>query len=241
MKQVLISTLFCAVFGLCVSGCLDGTKSTKVRQVPCSGKEFHGKCVVTFFLEDGSRYISEQTHKICPDFNRIAMSAVEPEGNIQWELREGNFQSTAGGANIPSSTVTVINRSVAKAILTNVSADPAPKIIEESEKVKIDGQWYRVIEVAGSSHQDFPSQENIKNKWAETVLYADADTGIVKRVSVYDVENDVTATGIGFNFQNLEGIGDSVPTKIDVFLRKGKGMILGRRTLQVNYYRTEAF
>ena len=40
-----------------------------------------------------------------------------------------------------------------------------------------------------------------------TLITATAD------YTIYDVENDVTATGIGYNFRYLEGIGKAVPTK----------------------------
>ena len=250
MKRVLVfSFLACVMFAVSVGGCRESkpvivsTTVERPQQARCQGKGILGDCVVTFFAEDGSRYLSEQQHQICPASGRVVMFANEPEGQFMWELSGGTFRTVKSAAKPADLPAAAWDRAMAKVILTSVTAGlgvPAEVLEVSSEQSKIDGRWYRVVEIGqGSIYSSLLG--NIEVPWAKIILYVDTDKKVVDRVAVYDVEKELTLTALSYNFRRLEGMGETIPTKIDVFKSADKGPTLGRQLLEVDYYAIDEF
>jgi hypothetical protein len=60
-------------------------------------KQLELDCVVTSYNPDGSFYLTQQHHRVCPWLDSVGISAVEPQGGLLWELSAEDFRLVQGG------------------------------------------------------------------------------------------------------------------------------------------------
>lgn len=107
-------------------------------------------CVVTFYQPDGSTYLTEQHYNIYPWSNSIEISGKEPQGEIQWRLRQGQFEVIQGSGRINNSLSLLDNQCFAEAIVSIVTApirmiDKSVNFEKYSKPFKVQGCWYDLI------------------------------------------------------------------------------------------------
>lgn len=198
-----------------------------------SGESIAAQCVVSFYSGNGSKYISEQQHKICPVSETITILADEPQGSFIWELSADRFQILKGTSRSVSTPKASINRVTAKIILTSLLAGGG--FTPESEKLllepaKIDGQWYQPIELRSGP----------PNSWALLRLFQNMDSMRIDMVKLEDVEQKILLLARSYNYRWISEIGKNLPTKIDVFSTDNKGFPL-QRLLQIDYQQIEVY
>lgn len=226
-----------------VSGCLRSVEQQASVEIvraeeeaakACGGGErIEAKCIVSFYSDDGSKYISEQQHTICPVSESITIVAKEPQGSYIWELSGESFGILKGTAKSGSVPKASIDRGIAKIILTSLLAGGG--FITESdglrlEPAKIEGQWYQPIELGSG-----PSKS-----WALVRLYQNMGSKKIDMVKLKDSEQKLLLIARSYNYRWIEEIGKNLPTKIDVFDTDNKGFP-ERRLLQIDYQRIGSY
>ncbi len=194
-----------------------------------SGESIAAQCVVSFYSSNGSKYISEQQHMICPVSETITILADEPQGSFIWELSGDSFGILKGTARSGSVPKAVINRAMAKIILTSLLAGGGFTLESEGlrlDPAKIDGQWYQPIEF----------RLGLPNSWAWLRLFQNMDSMKIDMVKLEDAEQRIVLIARSYNYRWIGEIGKSLPTKIDVFSTDNKGFPL-QRLLQIDYQR----
>ncbi len=194
-----------------------------------SGESIAAQCVVSFYSGNGSKYISEQQHMICPVSETITILADEPQGSFIWELSGEDFgilKDTARSGSVPKAS---INRAMAKIILTSLLAGGGFTLESEGlrlDPAKIDGQWYQPIEF----------RLGLSNSWAWLRLFQNMDSMKIDMVKLEDAEQKIILIARSYNYRWIAEIGKSLPTKINVFSTDNKGFPL-QRLLQIDYQR----
>jgi hypothetical protein len=189
--------------------------------------------VVSFYSSNGSKYISEQQHMICPVSETITILADEPQGSFIWELSADSFRILKGTARSGSVPKAGINRAMAKIILTSLLAGGGFTLESEGlrlDPAKIDGQWYQPIEF----------RLGPPSSWAWLRLFQNMDSMKIDMVKLEDAEQKIVLIARSYNYRWIGEIGKSLPTKIDVFSTDNKGFPL-QRLLQIDYQRIGSY
>jgi len=199
----------------------------------CSEKAITARCIVTFYDTDGSRYISQQTHQICPETETIVISASEPQGQYAWKLAGDSFGPLGNSADPKKLDRQICDHLTAKTILTSILAGSGLITLQQDESqtqpIKIEGQWYTPSEPASQK----PSRTKLK-------IYINTTTATVDRIHLEDTETSITLTAHSYNYRWLEGVAKNIPTKIDVFSTNNADTP-DRQILEIKYYMIGAF
>lgn len=195
-----------------------GVSGTEDKVGRHTGRSIVADCVVTFYEADGSIYLSEQRHTIYPQSQGLEMSGDEPEASFKWRLWGGDFRVVAGAAKLDELGSQIYKRNIAKLILTSLAAGSgmSDELKVSSEPAKLEGRWYNVIEV-GPGTTYAKTLKSIEVPWAKLMLYGDGSSGVIDRVVIEDLASGETLMAHSYNFRWLDGIGRSIPTKIDIF------------------------
>lgn len=203
---------------------LNKAGSAPISQI-CGQNGFSADCAVTYFGGQGRPYYSHQRHTICPDSERIVISARQPQGDFQCELSAGQFRVQNSPGALTASTMRFCDKPLLQVILTCFLANAGfgdTSSGSGAEPIKIEGQWYQAI--------DWPARQ----KEARPVAYRNIDTGIIDRVRVDDTQTGQYLIATGYNRRLIEAAGRQIPTKIDVFTAD-KGHSSLNRILQLSY------
>ena len=118
--------IICSIICIAISGCHRHSvwngpaKSVRSVQIENTGPEVSAECIVTFFGEEDSKYISRHRHTIYPEDMAIKVEADEPEGNFGYRLYNGDFSLINGGSS--QNPVALYSSEIARAIVLSVSA-----------------------------------------------------------------------------------------------------------------------
>ena len=206
MSFWVVLMVFVTVAGCGEQNSSEGNVKTRIKDL----KSIEADCVVTFYAEDGSSYITEQHHSISPLSETIVISADEPGGRFVCKLTGGNFDLTTGADKLSKIAAPMSDRNTTQIILTSIRAGVGAIDEEQQqllgEPLKIDGQWYQPIKL-----------ESTKSISSEQILYRSSDTSIINIVQVTDIKGGGVFTGRGYNYQWFDEINTTLPMKIDVF------------------------
>jgi hypothetical protein len=197
-----VAVVFAIIGVFFLSGCQETSKS-KVSEPVESGTIIIADCIADYHLPDGSRYVSEQSHKIELENRNLGVMASEPAGQFEYLLKDKIFtiqQHSVLPAPLP---VTICDENMANGLLglyiANI-ADIGPSFSAAVDSpVKIEGRWYQPL--AGDEGVTF-----CKN----------LDTGIVDTVWLVGT-NETYLTIIGYHYKKLKTTVGMVPAKIEIF------------------------
>ena len=113
--------------------------------------KFDLDCVVTFYQQDNSFYLTENHFEIYPWSNSIRISAQEPQGKFVWQLSAGQFNLLEGNRAADSAKF-ISDRDYAEAMLVILTApvrflDKSVSFVKKPTPVKKEGLWYYPIEL----------------------------------------------------------------------------------------------
>ncbi|HUW19067.1 MAG TPA: hypothetical protein VMW16_07180 [Sedimentisphaerales bacterium] len=187
-------------------------------------------CVVTFYREDGSFYLTEQRHEIHPLLNSIRISGKEPQGELVWRLSAEGLCSISEGVAV-ADTSPQVNCSIAHAVLSVTTAamrlsGRGTRLARGSQPVRIEGLWYYPIERGGTEEMQAGSPR------PEGIFYQNAENFLVDTIYFRDPSMVVR----GYDYKEVEKGGVLVPTKIEVF-KSDRGGVLRERLAKIDYYR----
>ncbi|UCF00382.1 MAG: hypothetical protein JSV82_04775 [Planctomycetota bacterium] len=188
-------------------------------------------CVATFYNADGSFYLTEQHHEVCPWLDSIRISAREPQGRLVWQLSGESFRVLE--ANVPFGLLPtpIYARDFAEVVLNMTTApirflDSRVEFDEALAPVRMEGLWYYPIEKVS---------RDLKPYWSQVTLYQNKDTSFVDIIWLADVEKDRYLTVRGYDYSKIDKKTLLVPTKIEIFKTNAKG-VLQQRLVTIDYY-----
>lgn len=209
-------------------------EATGGRRAWTKTEQIEFDCVVTFYNQDGSFYLTEQHHEIAPWSNSIRISAIEPHGRFVWELSGDTLSTLESADSYPVRDTRYEMRDVIYAIL-NITTAPARFLDESvlftkiSEPVKVEGRWYHPIERASIFTVRGPG-------WSKVVFYQNTGSSLVDMIWHADFEREKFLMVRGYDYRELEKGGVLVPAKIELF-KTDAGGVLQRRLVEINRHK----
>jgi hypothetical protein len=190
-------------------------EATGGRQAWTNTQSFQLDCVVTFYKQDGSFYLTEHKYRIEPWSDSIWISACEPQYKFVWHLSGDKFSIFEGAERTSPLPVALDAQHFAEAILNITTApvrflDRPFKFTEGPDPVKIEGRWYHPIERNRILASDL-------SYWSKVIFYQDRDTSLVDMVwfAASGEEKFLMVRGYDYNKAKEQGV--SVPAKIEIF------------------------
>ena len=186
-------------------------------------------CVVTFYMPDGSYYLTEQKHEVFPWSNSLQVSSKEPQGSYAWQYLNGRFKSLEGCNWSSCLPADLDPNSFAKALLdiTTVPArffDSLSVFSNETRPTRLEGQIYFAISQiclqAGSEVRGF--------------FYQNRDSALMDITAFSSVNSDESIAVRGYNYGKADNFGIILPNKIEIF-KSGIDGIFQKRIVKMEY------
>ena len=201
------SAVVFAVVGMVgLAGCQENSKN-EVSEPVGQNRAVVLDCIVEYYNPDGSRYVSEQTHKINFNDKILHVSANEPAGKFEWLLKDGVFTVSRNSAMSATESITLCDENIAKGLLglyiANVN-NMGRSLAAAGGSVKIQGRRYQKL--TGSGNLTFC--RNLDTSIIDTVLIG----GIGKKHLMLR----------GYGYKEVKTVSGAIPTRIEIF-RAGAG------------------
>jgi len=186
-------------------------------------------CVVTFYMPDGSYYLTEQTHEVFPWSNSIQVSSKEPQGSYAWQYCNGRFKTLEGCDWSNCLPAELDPNSFAKALM-DITTSPARffdgQLIfsNEPRPIRLEGQFYFAI-----------SQISVQTgREVRGFFYQNRDSGLID-ITAFGPDNlDELISVRGYNYGKADDSGILVPNKIEIF-KSGIDGIFQKRIVEIEY------
>ena len=204
-------------------------------------------CVLTFYQPDGSFYLTEQRHEVCPWAGSVRISAEEPQGKVICQLSPDKFGVVEGDYRLYSLPIGLKARFFAEAILDITIAplrflDRQAEFTKRPEPVKIKGKWYHPIEVyrVKCEPNDVQGTSYVTRERLAAVFYQNRDSSLVDMICFAGVDGDKFLTVRGYDYRKIEKNSVAVPAKIEIFRTDAAGT-LQQRLVKIDYYLLKHF
>ena len=185
------------------------------RQTWTDTQSFQLDCVVTFYKQDGSFYLTEHKYRVEPWSDSIWISACEPQYKFVWHLSDEQFSIFEGAERTSALPVALDAQHFAEAVL-NITTTPA-RFLDQSfsftvgaNPVKIEGRWYHPIE-----RNRIPASD--LSHWSKVVFYQDRDTSLVDMVWFAAAGEEKFLMVRGYDYDKTQKGSILVPSKIEIF------------------------
>lgn len=214
-------------------------KATGGRRAWIKAGKLKFDCVVTFYQQDGSFYLTEQHHEVYPRPNSILVSAREPKGRFVWQLLADSFNQLEGPKRIEA-PFKVCDRDFAEAILKIITApvrffDGSAVFTRIPTPIKMGGLWHYPIEQATAVRSKQEGVEPVEPYWSKVVLYQNKDSSLVDMLWFADVDEQKFLAVRGYDYKEVEKGSVWVPTKIELFRTDIRGTLL-ERVVKIDYH-----
>jgi len=190
-------------------------EATGGRRTWTNTLSFQLDCVVTFYKQDGSFYLTEHKYRVEPWSNSIWISACEPQYKFVWHLSDEQFSIFEGAERTSALPVALDAQHFAQAVL-NITTTPARfldqsfRFTEGPAPIKIEGRWYHPIERNRILASDL-------SHWSKVVFYQDRDTSLVDMVWFTAAGEEKFLMVRGYDYHKAQKQGVLVPSKIEIF------------------------
>jgi len=197
-------------------------------------KQLEFDCVVAFYRQDGSFYLTEQHHEIVPWSNSIRISAQEPQGKFIWEFSADGMRVIEGTKKADFLPIGLGAEDFAQAIL-DITTTPVrllegqAEFIKGPSPVKVEGRWYYPI---GRVGPDKPDSALIRPK---LVFYQNRDSSLVDMLWFESIDKGTYFTVRGYNLHEVKKGGVVVPAKIEIFMTDIHGAVQ-HRLVKIDYH-----
>ena len=210
-KRVFLFTLVC---GLLLPGCTllkkissgeSAAKPSEKGQQTFSENCIHAHAVVTYYLNSGRTYLTEQQHTFCPESKSLQIRAHEPQGTFTWNWTEQHYSTTtpSGLADDaywdPPQILAVYAGFLYGGEFLSANALP------EQAPLKLEGQRYIPLVLA------IPSED------MNVLLYRNQNTQKIDVVQVQDRTKNQVWLGKFYNWSYYSPKGLLIPRTIDIF------------------------
>ncbi len=208
-------------------------------------KELQLDCVVTFYQPDGSFYLTEQHHMVCPWSNSIQISAREPQGTFAWQLSKGKFDVLQDSGQSHALPVVIGSSHFAEMILSIITIparflDESAGFSKEATALKIQGQWYYLI--TRRSRLVVGAELEPARPLSKAVFYQDRDSSLVDMILFDYMSGDDFLAVRGYDYTEVvrmdsqgEKEGVRVPARIEIFRTDARGDSQ-KRLVKIDYH-----
>ena len=196
------------------SGGLDAWRKTKGLQL---------NCVVAFYQQDESYYLTEQRYEIYPWSNSIRISTLELQAVFVWQLSKGQFKVLEGGEQFEGLPDAVDSRCLAESILNIVTAparflDDSVEFVKEATPVKMHGQWYYLIDRKNKLNAT-PA-----DRLSEAIFYQNRDSFAIDMIWFPRMSGNKLLMVCGYDFEAVEKGGVLIPARIEMYRTDALGI-----------------
>ena len=210
-------------------------------------KELQLDCVVTFYQPDGSFYLTEQHHMVCPWSNSIQISAREPQGTFAWQLSKGKFDVLQDSGQSHALPVVIGSSHFAEMILSIVTIparflDESAGFSKEATALKIQGQWYYLITRRSRLVVGAELELESACPLSKAVFYQDRDSSLVDMILFDYMSGDDFLAVRGYDYTEVvrmdsqgEKEGVRVPARIEIFRTDARGDSQ-KRLVKIDYH-----
>jgi hypothetical protein len=206
--------------------------------------KFDLDCVVTFYQQDNSFYLTENHFEIYPWSNSIRISAQEPQGKFVWQLSAGQFNLLEGNRAADSAKF-ISDRDYAEAMLVILTApvrflDKSVSFVKKPTPVKKEGLWYYPIELTfltePVAYADSKQKvvEPVQPYWSKVVFFQNTGRSLVDMIWLVNSERDKFFAVRSYDYKKVDKNGILVPTKIEIF-RSDARAVLKERLVKVDF------
>lgn len=201
-------------------------------------KQLNFDCVVAFYRQDGSFYLTEQSHEIVPWSNSIRISAQEPQGKFIWEFSLEGMRVIEGTKKADFLPIGLGAEDFAQAILDTTTTPVRllggqADFIKGTSPVKVEGRWYYPIQRV---ELDKPASAPIRPK---LVFYQNRESSFVDLLWFESIDKGTYFTVRGYNYHEVKKGGVVVPAKIEIFMTDIRGAIQ-HRLVKIDYHQLKA-
>ena len=194
------------------------------KQAWADCKKTQFDAVVTFYKDDGSRYLTEHTYEIYPWSGAIRITAAEPDHTYRWQVVDGNLMRLSGPAD--SAMPIDVNSTVFAELVRDITTAPAVLATRAKSFTKprlptrIRGLWYHPIENQPEKIiQKHNRRDNIRQKPPrKKIFYQNRETGRIEIVEYPDTPGGRSLAARGFDYQELFGDGPLLPSRIEIYV-----------------------
>jgi hypothetical protein len=182
-------------------------------------------CVVTIYEPDGSFYLTEQHYDVEPWSNAIEISGHEHENEYVWRFSNGTMNVIQGMRQDRKLFPDLESSCLAQAILAIITApvrllDSSAQFDKHDTAVKIQGQWYYLIDKTGGHSND-------------AVFYQNRDSLLVNMIRFACSCADKSFAVRGYDYQKIEKDGALAPSRIEIFTTDAED-VLQRRLVKID-------
>ena len=199
--------LTCCIVCIVVSGCQQGPAKQVPEPIIFSGPEITAKCIVTYYDDQGSRYISQQQHTIYPEDSVIRIKTHEPEGHFEWMLNKGVYTIISGDpSKLP---VLMCSREIAQAIILSVSARGG--FLGERDGIMLDP-----VSIAGQMYQPIIMYARQGGAITQKV-YREISSNKMNWVEINNSNKKLLIAARSYNLRKLPDSDKLFPASIDIY------------------------
>lgn len=192
------------------------------------------ECVVTFYKQDGTFYLTEQVHQIFPWSNSIRILSPEPQGRYIWQLSDGKFsvlEAADTNQRLPSEIGT---ETFATAILEITTApvrflDKKAEFEKRPQPIKIEGLLYWPIRKSLKA-----GQSGVAGKRA--IFCQNQDTSLIDIIWYIDESSAGLLAVRTYNYSEFKDEGILLPGTVEIFRASSDG-VLKKRLAKIDYHR----
>jgi len=217
------SLLFCSL-SLFAAGCAQIGNHFGTIGLTCGANQVRAYCVMRYFNDSGSFYMTEQTHRFCPDSLSLEITGNEPQGTLVCKMNGQNFQWSGAKSSDKNPEITLCRADILAAVFYSFTAGGGLlKTADHNiEPVKFEGRWYVPIP--------------LKNTGSVLKITAmrNLDSGIVDAVKIENASARTALLARSSQPWFVERLNKSLPKKIDIF-DISSGVASKTLLLQVGY------
>lgn len=215
----------------CLLGILNGCQTAQPKLDNMPDFEYSdidivkADCVVRYYQDGQSPYITEQQHLFSPDALALDIICREPDGTYRFKWKEKTFISSKDLTSFLSALpASFMNQDLASAIFYSFTAGAQLLNIDSgssSELVKIEGQWYL-------------PQSIMMDTDKRITLFSNTQTNQVNLIQLQDEKSGVNWMLKSYNMRYSKQLERLIPVSIDVFDIRN-GIFAKRLIIKIEY------
>ena len=216
MKTFLL-TFTASLITLFFIGCRAEQKQEFLPQQDCPScsvlpARVQAECVMTIFEDDGSKFLTNQTHLICLCDKSISIKTTKADGDAIFML-DANGDFSYSGASLPkNSPLNIFDEQIAELIIQMLTAAKTDYAIVNSDPINIYGQWYYQI---ADQKNGYIFYKNLSNDRLDLIISKD-----------YFAK--------GYDYRNSSALSAAFPATIEIS-NIGKNNSPGTKVLKIEY------
>jgi len=224
MRKLITKGLLPCSLLLLAAGCVQTKQTLEPAGIACGAGQVSARCIARYFTESGSFYMTEQTHRFCPQSLSLEIQSSEPRGKLVCRMNGQNFQWSGVNTSEKDTWPPLCRADILAAVFYGFTAGGGLLNIKEqgAEPVKLEGRWYVPIAMKGAGPD------------LEITAMRNLSSGLIDTVKTENRTGGAALLAVSSQPWYVERLNKSLPKKIDIF-DISSGVWSKRLILQVGY------